>query len=536
MRVLPLNESSFLVELADLAQSQTLFASLQADPLPGMTDLVPAARTLMIAYNPAVTSASLLAGAVVARDLQAPPSPSDVIIEVPVVYNGEDLPEVAALTGLSVREIIARHLASDYRVAFCGFAPGFGYLTGGDPALYVPRRKTPRTHIPAGSVGLAGEFSGVYPQASPGGWQIIGTTPLKMWDLTRSPPALFQPGHKVRFLECTTAKPRIFTTPPVNQLATTGASASTTFSVLSAPLPALFQDLGRFGQTRQGVSASGALDRGAFKTANRVVGNAQTIPCLELTGGGFSFRANGQAVIGFAGAPCSITIRTAASQRISPAFLSPIALEPGDEVTLGPPMRGVCSYLAVRGGFLVEPVLGSAATDTLAHIGPAPVQAGGTLTVQPTPYLAPVSLHEVPVFDYPKAGETVMLDLQFGPRSDWFTQEALAAFTSTAWLVTPHSNRVGLRLDGEAVLTRCRTEELPSEATITGAVEVPANGKPLLFLADHPLTGGYPVIGAVAAHHLDLAGQIPVGAKILFRPIAPFAEIIPERPNPEAAL
>lgn len=538
MRALPLNESSFLVELADLAQSQALLASLQADPLPGMTDLVPAACTLMIAYNPAVTSASLLAGAVMARDLQAPSPWSDVIIEVPVVYNGEDLPEVAALTGLSVREIIARHTASDYRVAFCGFAPGFGYLTGGDPALHVPRRKTPRTRIPAGSVGLAGAFSGVYPQASPGGWQIIGTTPLKMWDLTRSPPALLQPGHKVRFVDCTTAKPCIFTPPPVNQPATPGASASgsTTFSVLSAPLPALFQDLGRFGQTGQGVSASGALDRGAFKTANRLVGNAQTTPCLELTGGGFSFRANGQAVIGLAGAPCSITIRTAAGQRISPAFLSPIAVESGDEVTVGSPMRGVCSYLAVRGGFLVEPVLGSAATDTLAHIGPAPVQAGGTLTVQPAPYLAPVSLHEVPVFDYPKAGETVTLDVHFGPRPDWFTKEALAAFTSTTWLVTPHSNRVGLRLDGEAVLKRYRTEELPSEATVRGAVEVPANGKPLLFLADHPLTGGYPVIGAVASHHLDLASQIPVGAKIRFRPIAPFAEIIPERPNPEAEL
>ena len=189
------------------------------------------------------------------------------------------------------------------------------------------------------------------------------------------------------------------------------------------------------------------------------------------------------------------------------------------------------SYLAVRGGFQVAKILGSAATDTLAMVGPAPVQAGSVLTVNDAKTVsASVSLAEIPAFAFPKVGETVTLDLILGPRPDWFTAQALETLTGTDWVVTPQSNRVGIRLDGDGVLERSRSDELPSEGTVTGAVEVPPNGKPLLFLADHPLTGGYPVIGAVADYHLDLAGQIPVGAKIRFRSVAPFSEISVERP------
>jgi KipI family sensor histidine kinase inhibitor len=532
MRFLPLNLTSFLVELKDLDETLALLAALQAKSLPGITEMVPAARTLMISFSPETTSAGELAASLSTLDLVAPVSRDDRIVEVPVDYNGEDLGQVAELTGLSVEDVIRRHASREYRVAFCGFAPGFGYLVGGDPALHVPRRKTPRTRIPAGSVGLAGNFSGVYPQVSPGGWQLIGTTPVKMWDITRTPPAYFQPGYRVRFIDLATVKTQVAVAMPVE-----GANAphaepagdhAVQFSVMTAPLPALFQDLGRFGQTGQGVSASGALDRGAFKAANRLVGNAEAEPCLELMGGGFSFRSNARAVIGVAGAPCVITIRTAEGKILTVETYRPLALEAGDEVSVSAPASGVRSYLAVRGGFHVAKILGSAATDTLAVVGPAPVQAGSRLIVNDPPSgSASVSLEEIPAFAFPKAGEVVTLDLILGPRPDWFSGQALATLTETDWVVTPQSNRVGIRLDGNGILERSRSDELPSEGTVTGAVEVPANGKPLLFLADHPLTGGYPVIGAVADYHLDLAGQVPVGAKIRFRAVAPFSEIIP---------
>ncbi|HVE20979.1 MAG TPA: urea amidolyase family protein [Acidocella sp.] len=534
MRFLPLNLTSFLVELNDLDETLALLAALQANPLPGIREMVPAARTLMIGFAAETTSAEALAASLSQLDLVAPVRQDDRIVEVPVDYQGEDLAEVAELTGLSVEDVIRRHAAGEYKVAFCGFAPGFGYLVGGDPALHVPRRKSPRLRIPAGTVALAGHFTGVYPQASPGGWQLIGTTPVKMWDIARNPPAYFQPGYRVRFIDLATVKTQISVSAPTASTdappATAAGDDEVQFSVTAAPLPALFQDLGRFGQTGQGVSASGALDRGAFKAANRMAGNDESEPCLELMGGGFSFRSSGRAVIGVAGAPCGITIRTAQGKIFTAQTGTPLALEAGDEVSFAAPASGVRSYLAVRGGFKVAKILGSAATDTLAMVGPAPVQAGSALTVNDAKTVsASVALEEIPAFAFPKAGEIVTLDLILGPRPDWFTAQAVETLTGTDWVVTPQSNRVGIRLDGDGVLERSRSDELPSEGTVTGAVEVPPNGKPLLFLADHPLTGGYPVIGAVAEYHLDLAGQIPVGAKIRFRSVAPFAEIRPSK-------
>lgn len=530
MRFLPLNYTNFIVELKDLDETLALLSALQAAPLPGIKEMIPAARTLMIGFAADITTAEDLAWKISKFNLTQPIQRDDRIVEVPVDYNGEDLPEVAGITGLSVQEIIRRHTERDYMVAFCGFAPGFGYLVGGDPALQVPRRKTPRTRIPAGSVGLAGNFSGVYPQISPGGWQIIGTTPVKMWDITRTPPAYFQPGYRVRFINLAATKREfsIPTTPPPALQAPRADDNAVQFSILAAPLPALFQDLGRFGQTGQGVSTSGALDRGAFKAANRLTGNAENEPCLELTGGGFSFRSGGSAVIAFTGAPCAISIRTENGKMLAPTFYTPIALEAGDVLTLSAPSAGARSYLSVRGGFAVEKILGSASADTLALVGPEPVRAGGTLAVKTAAKLPPVSLSEPPAFIFPKSGETVTLDLILGPRPDWFTPKSIATLSDTAWEVTAQSNRVGLRLNAAPRLERAGPEELPSEGCVNGAVEIPPDGKPLLFLADHPLTGGYPVIGAVAEYYLDLAGQIPVGAKIRFRPIAPFSEITPK--------
>ncbi|WP_034857886.1 5-oxoprolinase subunit B/C family protein [Sinorhizobium sojae] len=532
MRFLPVSLTALLVELADLDETLALFASLDADPVEGIEDMVPAARTLMIRFRPELLTAERLAGEIATRDLSARIPPSDELVEIPVRYDGEDLGDVAQLTGLSVEDVIRRHTGSTFTVAFCGFAPGFGYLVGGDPALHVPRRQSPRTKIPAGSVALAGAFSGVYPQASPGGWQIIGTTPEKMWDLSRDPPALFQPGYRVRFFDLEKSSVPVsaaaIKTPDAGSTECTAEAL--TLKVLTAPMAALFQDLGRFGQTGQGVSSSGALDRGALKAANRVVGNAIGTPCLEIIPGGFSFESSGRTVVALTGAPCPISISDAAGRTITAEPYQPISLESGDVVTLGHAQRGMRSYLAIRGGFHVKPVLGSASTDTLAVVGPDPVTADTILTVErETSALTSVSLTETPAYELPAPGEVVTLDVIMGPRSDWFTQAGVDSLSDQLWQVTPQSNRVGIRLSGEIALERKGKEELPSEATATGAIQVPHSGQPVLFLADHPLTGGYPVIGTVAEYHLDLAGQIPVNAQIRFRPVTTFADIRPAR-------
>ncbi len=530
MRFLPASLTTILVELADLDQTLALFASLEANPIKGIEETVPAARTLMIRFTPADISAEELACEIATRDLSAKIVPSDKLVEIPVRYDGEDLADVAELTGLSVEEVIRRHTESEFTVAFCGFAPGFGYLVGGDPALHVPRRQSPRTRIPAGSVALAGAFSGVYPQNSPGGWQILGTTPLKMWDIGRDPGAILQPGYRVRFFDMAKSGKEVEAAEtPLVGVDVRSTSNSARFEVLSAPIPAIFQDLGRFGQTGQGVSASGALDRSSFNAANRIVGNPVNTACLELTLGGFSFKSTTRAVIGVAGAPCVITVE-GASCSFETGTYTPISLEPGDVVKFGNPAKGMRSYLAVRGGFDVAPVLGSAATDTLAVVGPEAIVAGSVLELRNDKSgLSSVSIHELPAFDLPSSGDTVTLDIVYGPRTDWFTQKGVETLTSQLWQVTPQSSRVGIRLAGDEPLERRDSAELPSEGTATGAIQIPHSGQPVLFLADHPLTGGYPVVGAVAEYHLDLAGQIPINAKIQFRPLGPFAEIAATR-------
>lgn len=243
IRFLPVSLTTILVEVADLDETLALFASLNADPIDGIEEAVPAARTVMIRFRPDVVSAVQLATAISRRDLSVKPEPSDKLVEIAVHYDGEDLADVAGHTGLSVEEVIRRHTESEFTVAFCGFAPGFGYLAGGDPALHVPRRQSPRTRIPAGSVALAGAFSGVYPQASPGGWQIIGTTPDKMWDIDREPGALFQPGYRVRFYDIAKRQPpvAIDTGKPVAVKDDRALEAGPHFKVLAAPLRRRFR-------------------------------------------------------------------------------------------------------------------------------------------------------------------------------------------------------------------------------------------------------------------------------------------------------
>jgi KipI family sensor histidine kinase inhibitor len=201
VRILPAGDAAVLVELADLAEAGRLYASLRRDPLPGVLDLVPATRTVLVTLDRAVTGPEQAAAALRSRPLAEAPDPAaGRLVELPTRYDGPDLADVAALTGLAAEEVVRRHAASEWTVAFCGFAPGFAYLTGGDPALRVPRRETPRTAVPAGSVGLADGFSGAYPRRMPGGWQLVGRTDAVLWDLDRDPPALLPPGTRVRFV------------------------------------------------------------------------------------------------------------------------------------------------------------------------------------------------------------------------------------------------------------------------------------------------------------------------------------------------
>ena len=518
LRFLPAGDQALLVELADLDTVLSLFASLTADPPQGVLELVPAARTLAVTYDRHRITATALAQQIARRDLSVRPGTKGREIEIPVTYDGQDLAEVARLTGLTEMEVIARHTGTLWQAAFNGFAPGFCYLTGGDPALAVPRRESPRSAIPAGSVALAGPFSGVYPQQSPGGWQIIGTTHMPMWDLGRSPPALIAPGDRVRFVD----RPGHRGATPAKAASLTPAAPPARLDVIAAPLPVLFQDGGRPGQLSQGIAASGAADKGAFRALNRLLGNPASAAALELGAGPLTLCATASCTLALTGGDRRITL----NGNTEVAAGQPFAVDPGDEIAFGGPRSGCYSYLGVRGGFAITPVLGSSATDTLAHIGPEPVRAGGWigLASRPAQPIGPAD----PAADLPQTGSVVVIDVVPGPRTDRFSANTFARFLAGEWLVTPQSSRIGKRLEGPDRLLRDDQHELPSEVTMTGAIQIPHAGQPVLFLADHPLTGGYPVIATVAAHHLDLAAQIPPGAKIRFRALAHFSPITPE--------
>jgi KipI family sensor histidine kinase inhibitor len=199
MRVLPCGERAVLVEVDDLDAVLGLHAALTDEAPPGVTELLPAARTLLVRFDPAATDARRLAEALSAREFEPGAHPDGALVEIPVTYDGEDLARVAEHAGLSPEEVVSVHVGGEYVVAFCGFAPGFGYLSGLDERLHVPRHESPRTRVPAGAVAIADRFTAVYPRTSPGGWQLLGRTELTLWDDERDPPALLVPGTRVRF-------------------------------------------------------------------------------------------------------------------------------------------------------------------------------------------------------------------------------------------------------------------------------------------------------------------------------------------------
>ncbi|MEV5355932.1 allophanate hydrolase subunit 1 [Streptomyces sp. NPDC052693] len=200
MKVLSVGDDALLVEVSSGDEAQALHAELlrrRAEGSLAAREIVPAARTVLL---DGLDAPARVAAELTAAVLPPAPPPAGDVIEIPVRYDGPDLADVAAHWGVPEREVARVHAGTEFRVAFCGFAPGFGYLTGLPPRYDVPRRATPRTAVPAGSVALAGPYTGVYPRSSPGGWQLIGTTDAVLWDHARVPAALLSPGARVRFV------------------------------------------------------------------------------------------------------------------------------------------------------------------------------------------------------------------------------------------------------------------------------------------------------------------------------------------------
>jgi len=278
--------------------------------------------------------------------------------------------------------------------------------------------------------------------------------------------------------------------------------------VLETGSLATVQDEGRPGLAGLGVGRSGAADRDSMRLANRLLGNAPGTAVLEVTFGGLALRARSDLAVALTGAPAPATVDGAGV-----GCCGPVRLPAGAVLRLGVPSSGLRTYVAVRGGICVDPVLGSRSTDVMATIGPPVLAPGAVLPVGPPRGPWP-GVDQAPV-PTPTEGD-LELRVVPGPRDDWFAEDALATLCSAPYDVTAESNRVGMRLAGP-VLERSRQEELPSEGMVRGALQVPPSGQPTLFLADHPVTGGYPVIGVVTGPDVDLAAQARPGQRVRFR-------------------
>jgi KipI family sensor histidine kinase inhibitor len=532
MRALPAGDDGLLME-SDVPPAM-LAAAITRAGLPGVTDVIPGARTVLVITTPGTTESGDLAAAIAALPVPDAVAGSG-LIEIPVRYDGPDLDDVAELTGLAADEVVALHSGAEYTVGWLGFSPGFGYLTGLDRRLSVPRLASPRPRVPAGSVAIAGGLAAVYPGPSPGGWRLLGRTATRMWDPDRVPPSLLSPGQRVRFTPVSsitacagdaaqgTAGPRAENSgiAPASAAAPSHLAAAGGLLEVVRPGPlATIQDLGRPGMGAVGVPPSGAADAASLVAANRLAGNADSAACVELTLGRATFRCTGRLRLAVAGAPAAVTVSSRPGEAGSQIpFGVAFEVPDGGTVSVGAPAAGLRTYIAVTGGISLPLVLGSSSYDVLSGLGGGPLRPGDLLPAGPasSPVAAPSAGGHagMAATSFPVRGTPTRLRLIPGPRLDWFGADALAILSGSPYLVTPMSNRTGLRLTGLA-LPRSGSGELPSEGMVTGSVEVPHDGQPILLLADHPTVGGYPVIAVVARADIGAAAQLRPGEQIQF--------------------
>lgn len=465
-------------------------ALLRAPP-PGLLDAVPAYGVLYLEYDPRRLSRGRLLRLL--KGLPQERAEEGRVVEIPVRYDGEDLPEVASHLGLSLEAVKALHQKPLYRVYALGFTPGFPFLAEVEPALRLPRKPHPRPRVPAHAVAVAGVQTGIYPLPSPGGWNLLGTSLVAVYDPHRETPFLLRPGDRVRFLEAEGPTP-----PEPRPLGLLPEEPRLPALLVEEPgLLDLVVDGGRFLGGHLGLARSGPLDAPSARLANRLVGNGEGAPLLEFAYKGPVLTALRDLVAAFAGYGFVALLE---GETVSPgqSFLWPR----GKTLRFRPRGPGVRGYLAVAGGLEVRPFLGSASPDLRGRIG-RPLRAGDLLGLEA---LRPVRPGRA--FPQRPLPEAFRLRLLPGPQ---FSGEAFRALCSGPFRVV-RADRVGVELLGPEV----PGGEGLSEPTPLGGVQVPPSGRPLVLLADKGSLGGYAKPALVDPRDLWLLGQVRPGVEIRF--------------------
>lgn len=506
--------------------------------LAGVIDLVPSYTTLVAILDPNRIDANELGDIILALwndldlDLEAT---TGRVVEIPVCYGGEhgpDLDAIVAHTGLTRDEVIGRHSSGQYVVGALGFSPGFAFLIGLDPSLVTPRRATPRTAVPAGSVGIGGAQTGVYAQATPGGWSLLGRTPLRLARTELADPTeafLLRSGDAVRFVPIDANRFAEITADLADDAFDEDRLAETTgpdavLEVLDPGLQTTVQDLGRPQFGRYGISPGGAADRGSLIAANRALGNPDDAAALEITLRGPALRAMQPVRIALAGADLGAMVN---GHPVPP--LATIVLRPADVFAFDPKRargdrRGLRAYLAVAGGVDVPLVMGSRSTDLTAGMGGISgrsLQAGDAILAglsDPQP-IGDGDPRIVGTWPTDHVHGELVVHVVRGPHDDRFDVLAWETFLRGVFTVSPQSNRMGLRLDGPAI-TPTGGADLISEGMVTGAIQVTNGGQPIVMLPARATIGGYATIATVTTSDLDRLGQAAPGTRIRFREVS----------------
>ena len=568
LKITALGDSAVVVSLGSgidesaLPRVRALAEAIERVRAPAILDVVPAFATVAVYYDP-VAFAGFTGKPLenVIRFIQScaqgegPAAPfaratADAAVgglkaaipclDIPVCYGGEfgpDLGALAAHSGLSADEVVARHCGAGYRVHAIGFMPGFPYLAGLPRELHMPRRDTPRTRVPAGSVGIGGAQTGVYPAETPGGWQLIGRSPLVLFSPDRTPPALLRTGDRVRFRAISRDEferlegVRSNIVPPAIGGTMFNLTPSATpvacLKVLKPGLLTTLQDLGRTGHRSAGVPLSGAMDAAALRAANRLVGNPDGAAGLEVTLLGPELEFVGDATVAVCGAEFEgVPAGTA------------ISLRAGERIAFGRCAKGCRAYLAVSGGFAVPPVLGSRSTylrggfggfcgralkagDILERYEGAGIKGAAPLPVASAANTDQGSLEGVRLNIVPPVAEGTMFNLTPSVRAvrgEHFGEFGGGLFEAE-FKVTPQSDRMGIRLSGARVEGRA-ARDMVSGAVVPGTVQVPPDGQPIILMADAQTIGGYPQAAHVATADLPILAQMKPGEGVRFREIS----------------
>lgn len=458
------------VDRATNLRIHALVRRLLEAQIPGLVDLIPGYNTLLVEFDPTIVSRARIQTLIDHIGKTAHEAESGRSIHLEVVYDGPDLPDLAAAAGLTIEEAIRRHSAPDYLVYAVGFTPGYPFLGDVDTTIRMPRLGVPRTSVPAGSVGIADGQTGIYPLASPGGWRIIGRTTERVYDPNRAKPFLLEPGDKVHFVPTsTTAEPS--PPSPLDLLPT--HPKDPVFRVQKRGLLDLVLDEGRRLVGRYGLARSGPLDATSARIATGLVANRADDPLLEVNVVGPTLEVLRDVVVAFAGAGVVLHLNGVPAD----PYRS-LVVKRGQVLTFPPGPVGCRGYLAIAGGIESDRFYNSASVDVIGLIG-RPLMPGDVLGVgsqrEPLPGFSfnPFRHHTA----------TIRLRLLPGPQYDAGLVDALCERP----LRIEHSDRMGVRLSG----VRAQGSGVTSEGNPLGAVQLTSDGHPIILLNDRGTMGGY---------------------------------------------